>query len=84
MANHTCRINIVDKQKDKVVFSIPLVQWALMLRSANHASMGDQEYLDREDEYNLMVFLADNSNGWTAMEIFINGWHIINYDTELK
>lgn len=84
MANHICRINIVDKQKNKVVFSIPLVQWALMLRSANHASMGDQEYLDREDEYNLMVFLADNSNGWTAMEIFINGWHIINHDTELK
>lgn len=79
MANHEVRVNIVDKQKGKTVFSIPVVQWALMLRSANHASMGEQEYLDREDEYSLMVFLDDdNKDGWTAMSIYINGWHVIN------
>ena len=82
MADHDCRINIVDKQEGRTVFSIPLIQWALMLRSANHASMGDQEYLDREDEYNLMVFLADSKESWMAMEIVINGWHIINNETE--
>ena len=87
MADHDCRINIVDKEQGKVVFSIPLVQWALLLRSDNHASMGDQEYLDREDEYNLMVFLTDNAGstgGWMAMEIFINGWHIINSNGEVE
>lgn len=84
MADHDCRINIVDKQEGKVVFSIPLVQWALLLRSDNHASMGEQEYLDREDEYNLMVFLTDSKEGWTAMEIVINGWHIINHDTVIE
>ena len=87
MADHDCRINIVDKEQGKVVFSIPLVQWALLLRSDNHASMGDQEYLDREDEYNLMVFLTDNAgstDGWMAMEIVINGWHIINHDTVIE
>lgn len=81
IANHDARINIVDKQDNKVVFSIPIVKWALLLRSANHAYMTDQEYLDREDEYNLMVFLVDES--WMAMEIYINGWHIIEFDTEL-
>ena len=84
MASHNPRINIVDKQEGKTVFSIPFVQWALMLRSANHANMSEQEYLDREDEYNLMVFLADNNQGWTAMEIVINGWHIINHDTVIE
>lgn len=84
MADHDCRINIVDKEQGKTVFSIPLVQWALLLRSANHANMGDQEYLDREDEYNLMVFLGDSNEGWTAMEIIINGWHIINHDTVIE
>lgn len=83
MANHNPRITIMDKQEGKVVFSIPFVQWALMLRSANHANMGDQEYLDREDEYNLMVFLADNADdgekeSWVAVSIYINGWHIVN------
>ena len=80
MANHDARINIVDKEQGKVVFSIPLIQWALLLRSDNYANMDEQEYLDREDEYNLMVFLADNKEGWMAMEIVINGWHIINND----
>ena len=84
MANHEVRINIVDKQKGKTVFSIPIVQWALMLRSENHANMGSQEYLDREDEYNLMVFLNDdNKEGWMAMSIYINGWHVINQEEEL-
>lgn len=80
MTDHETRINIVDTQENKVVFSIPLVQWALELRSEKHASMGRQEYLDREDEYNLMVFLADSKEGWMAMSIYINGWHIINND----
>ena len=81
IASHNTRISIVDTTTGKTVFSIPLVQWALKLRSANHADMGDQEYLDREDEYNLMVFLADdNKGGWTAAEIYINGWHVITKD----
>lgn len=81
MVDHEARINILDKEKGTVIFSIPMVQWALMFRSANHASMGEQEYLDREDEYNLMVFLADDKNnpdGWMAMSVVINGWHVIN------
>ena len=82
MFNHDMRINIFDKKQGKVVFSIPLVQWALLLRSANHADMGEQEYLDRQDEYNLMVFL-DGHESWIAMSIYINGWHIINQDSEL-
>lgn len=86
MANHDLRISIIDKQENKTIFSIPLVKWALQLRSANYANMDDQEYLDREDEYNLMVFLANNnddngqeeSENWMAMRIVINGWHVID------
>lgn len=84
MTNHECRINIVDKEQGKTVFSIPFVQWALMFRSANHANMDYQEYLDREDEYNLMVFLGDSNEGWTATEIIINGWHLMNQDTVIE
>ena len=80
MKDHEQRIYVIDKEKEEVIFSIPMVQWALMFRSSNHASMDEQEYLDRENEYNLMVFLADNVNkedGWMAVSIFINGWHMI-------
>ena len=85
MANHNSRITITDKETGKVVFSIPFIQWALTLRSGKYHNMGEQEYLDREDDYNLMVFLDDdNKEGWLAVAIYINGWHIIkNGDVEL-
>lgn len=79
MADHDLRINIVDTEKDNaVIFSIPLIKWALMLRSVNYDGMEDQDYLDREDEYNLMVFLAEDTDGWVAMQIVINGWHVMD------
>lgn len=81
MATRNPRINVLDKDQGKVIFSIPIVQWALKLRSANHAKMDGQEYLDREDEYNLMLILDDdNDAGWIAMEIYINGWHLMTQD----
>lgn len=77
MTDHELRINIIDKEENKTIFSIPLVKWALQLRSANYANMDAQEYLDREDEYNLMVFLAGDDETWIAKQIIINGWHVI-------
>ena len=81
MKDREMRIKIVDLETGKTIFSIPMIQWALMFRSANYASMPEQEYLDREDQYNLSVFLVNESGGsadWTAVEIVINGWHIVN------
>ena len=84
MVDRDCRINIVDKERGKVVFSIPFIKWALELRSENYRSMDDQEYLDREFDYNLMVSLDDNSEGWTATEIIINGWHLLTQDAVIE
>ena len=77
MADHESRITIFDTQKGEPVFSIPLVKYALELRSAHYADMDDQEYLDREDSYDIMVFLQDPEN-WAGVTIVINGWHVID------
>ena len=77
MADRNPVINVTDKETDKVVFSLPLVKYLLMMKSDRYSKMDGQEYLDREYEYDIMVFLEDRE-GWLAAEIVINGWHIVD------
>ena len=81
MADRDPRINIVDNATGNVVYSIPIVKWALELRSEQHSYMGNQEYLDREDEYNIMLYLDNkDERGWIAASIFINGWRLVDHE----
>lgn len=38
--------------------------------------MSDQEYLDRQDEYN-MTFFLDEHNQWINSVILINSWRVV-------
>ena len=38
--------------------------------------MDDQEYLDRQDEYNMVSFLDEN-NRWVNSTIYINSWKVV-------
>lgn len=83
MADHNPVINITDSETGQTIFQIPLIKWILQLRSDRFTEMGDQEYLDRKNEHELMVFLQDDGRGgWTAVSIMINGWHIIDNGVE--
>ena len=85
MKGHNPVIKVYDNVQEKTIFSIPLVKWALQLRSANYRSYDEQEYLDREDNYNLMLWM-DNSagDGWYGADIQINDWHIVDDTTDIK
>ena len=81
MADRSPRINITDNATGKLLYSIPIVDWALEFRSAQHGSMGEQEYLDREDQYNVMLYLDNkDDSGWLASSIYINGWRVVRHD----
>lgn len=77
-------ITVVDTETGKTVFSIPLIKWALQLRSSNYKGMEEQEYLDREDNFNLMLWLDSNKqDGWFGAEIEIKDWHVVDDTTTL-
>lgn len=81
MANHNPVIRLYYKDTNQTVFQIPVVKWVTQMRSQNsrYAQYSDQEYLDRENNYELMVFLQDDGRGgWMAVSVVINGWHIID------
>lgn len=66
------RLNITDVRNGQSVLSIPLVNYLLLLRSQQFESMGDQEFLDREHRWNMILFL-DNGR-WIDTRIVINDW----------
>lgn len=81
MADRSPRIEITDNATGNVLYSIPIVDWALEFRSARYADMGEQEYLDREDQFNVMLYLDNkDDSGWLAASIYINGWRVVKHD----
>lgn len=75
-------LGIYNDEGEKVL-SIPLIDYALLVKGNYNRKMDDQEYLDRQDEYN-MTFFLDENNRWLSSTIIINGWKIVLDDVELK
>lgn len=72
----------ITNDKGEKVLAIPLIDYALMVKGFYNRKMSNQEYLDRQDEYN-MTFFLDSNNRWLSSTIIINGWKIVNNETEL-
>ncbi|MDE7180420.1 MAG: FimB/Mfa2 family fimbrial subunit [Muribaculaceae bacterium] len=39
--------------------------------------MGEQEYLDRQDDYSMHFILDQNNNWYKAAGVFINSWAVV-------
>ena len=65
------------------VLSIPLVDCALLYKREKYSNMPNQEYLDREDEYNFTFFLDENNN-WISSSIIINSWRVVLQNSDLN
>nr|WP_320948986.1 FimB/Mfa2 family fimbrial subunit [Bacteroides sp.] len=70
----------VTNDKGETVFSIPLIDYALLVKGEYNRRMDDQEYLDRQDEYN-MVFFLDEGDRWMDAYIYINSWIVVLQET---
>ena len=58
------------------VSNIPLIDYALMVKGNYNKSMSDQEYLDRQDSYDL-VFFIDENHKWQSASVIINSWRVV-------
>lgn len=74
------RLVITQRSNGQKVFDVPLVDYFLMVKGYYAQSMTDQEYLDRQDDYSIVIFLEhkEGPDGWfIAARIYINGWQIV-------
>ena len=69
--------------EDKVVLSIPLIDYALLVKGNYNKAMSNQEYLDRQDEYS-MTFFLDESGDWISSSIIVNSWRVVLNNETIK
>jgi hypothetical protein len=85
MEDHDPRLSIYKTDDTtglrSLLLSIPLIDYAKLLKTMDSKDMSDQEYLDRQDQYNITFFL-DDSERWLNSYIYINSWRIVLNDTE--
>ena len=75
-------LHIKDRETGKDVFRIPVADYALLVKGNYRHGMGDQEYLDRQDEYTMTFFLDEGE--WLSSVIYINSWRVVLNNSELN
>ena len=82
--NRDMILTITNKHGDTVA-SFPLIDYALLAKDyyeeAYGRKMDDQEFLDREDEYVMTLFL-DETQRWIDTSILIHSWRVVVHDYE--
>lgn len=69
-------LTVTHKETGEKVFSIPVIDYALMVKGKYNESMSNQEYLDRQDEYNMTFFLNEDGS-WASSSVIINSWRVV-------
>ena len=75
-------LHIRSRETGEDVFRIPVADYALLVKGNYREKMGDQEYLDRQDEYTMTFFL--DGGEWVSSVIYINSWRVVLNNTELN
>jgi hypothetical protein len=70
------QLQITDKTRGQLILDISLIKYINSLRMLQFSNIPLQEYLDREDEYYILVFLKNDGKTWIATQIQINDWII--------
>ena len=74
-------LTIYNIEENEPVLSIPVADYALLVKGHYNSNMSNQEYLDRQDEYN-MTFFLDEDGDWLSASIIVNSWRVVlNNDT---
>lgn len=70
-------LTIKNLKDDRIVFSLELTHYLTQGRGTAHQNMPEQEFLDRNAEYNLIFFLDNNNNWYLPLGIYVNDWHVV-------
>lgn len=69
-------LTVYNIEQNEPVLSIPVADYALLVKGNYNREMSNQEYLDRQDEYN-MTFFLDEDGKWLSTSIIVNSWRVV-------
>ena len=70
------RLTVIRKNDGQKILSLPLVDYMLLFKDHINSrdNLTDQEYLDRENNWQFVFFLDDTTDSWINSHIIINDW----------
>ena len=72
MENDDTRLRLIYQPSGKEIFDIPLTPYLLLSRNVETTYMPPQEYLDRQDRYNLIFFPEPDRGSAETLHMFTN------------
>ena len=78
------KLHITDASGNNLI-TVSLVELFLLVKGKENQNMDDQEYLDREDDFNMTFFLygsGEETETYISAEIIINDWKVVLQDVE--
>ncbi len=79
MANQPTRFTVYSHKANKTVLDIDLTDYLAILRMEENANLPLQEYLDRQDQYNITFFFTEGTSpeeNFLSVQVYINNWLI--------
>lgn len=83
MIDHNPVLAINCKDKSEPVLRLPLIDLLMYAKGDVPVAKNDQDYLDRQDSYNLIFFVNDENGWYMNRGIWINSWHVILQNSDL-
>lgn len=80
----TLEINCTEPGNEHLVARLDLISYFLMIKGSAKRHYSDQEFLDRQDDYSMMLILDDNNRWNLNLGLYINSWRIVLQDTDLQ
>lgn len=81
-AIYRCPMLTIRNCEGDLVASLPVIDYALLVKGEHYRHMDDQEYLDRMDEFNMTLFL-DEDKRWISTVIEVLSWRVVVNNTSL-
>ena len=83
MQDEDPRLQILDGEWGRKIVDLPIMDMIKHVHSSAYPEMSLQEYLDRQDEYDVDVTFHVEEL-YVHLAIIVNGWSWVNYDIEWK
>lgn len=79
---HNMRLHVTRRSDGQRIIDFPLIDACLLVKGNYNRQMTDQEYLDRQDTWNLIFFIGNDLN-WLAAQIYIQQWRVVWQNTDM-
>ncbi len=82
MLQNDPRFTVYKHEDGEMLISIPLKEYLIQFMGDHYNRLDPQEYLDRQDEYKIMIF-RDEGMRWTDSYIYINSFKVVLQNVDL-